>query len=110
MRSRTGFVKRLLLSGATAFSLVGFASPAVFAWDGGNSSGYNNSNGYGNSNYSSYNNANYNYGGGNNYNCMMRDGNYSGWGGNYSNRYCKPHNSYSSSNYSYGNRCDHQQY
>lgn len=107
MRSRTGFVKRLLLSGATAFSLVGFASPAVFAMDGGNG-GYGNSNGYSNSDYDSYNNANYNYGGGNNYNCMMQYGNYNGWDGSYSNRWCMPHTTYNYSSYNYENRCDHQ--
>ena len=101
MRSRTGFTKRLLLSGATAFSLVGFASPAVFAMDGGNYGGYNNySNGYSNSNY--------NYNGGNNYNCMMRSGNYNGWDGNYNNRYCMPHTTYSYSSYKNESRCDHQ--
>jgi len=36
MRSRKGFFKKLVLSGATAVSVIGFASPAVFAWDGGN--------------------------------------------------------------------------
>lgn len=36
MRSRKSFFKKLILSGATAVSVIGFASPAVFAWDGGN--------------------------------------------------------------------------
>lgn len=48
MRSRKGFFKKLVLSGATAVSLVGFASPAVFAWDGGSYSN-SSSNNYSNS-------------------------------------------------------------
>jgi hypothetical protein len=97
------------VSGATAFSLVGFVSPAVFAWDGGSSSGYDNTNGYSTSNYSSYNNYDSgNYGGGNNYNCMMRDDNDNGWDGNYSNRYCMSRTTYSISSYNKESRCDHQ--
>jgi hypothetical protein len=98
MRSRTGLVKRLLLSGATAFSLVGFASPAVFAWDGGNNGGYDHTNGYSTSSYS----------GENNYNCMMRYGNNNGWNGNYTNKYCMSRTTYSYTNYTNESRCDHQ--
>lgn len=89
MRSRKGFFKRLLLSGATAISLVGFASPAVFAWDGGG----------GNYDGNNYNNNNY----GNR--CDMQ---YS-WDNNYgSNRWCMPRD-YNYSSYNYGNNCDHNQ-
>ena len=97
MRLRTGLVKKLLLSGATVFSLVGFVSPAVFAMNGGN--GYSSS-------YNGYNNYNDNYGEGNS--CMMRYGNDNDWDNWDSNRYCMSYTNYSYSSYNYNNRCDHQ--
>jgi hypothetical protein len=102
MRVRTGIIKKLLLSGATAFSIVGFAAPAAFAMDSGGS--YNNSDGY--SSNMNYNNNN-NYGGGNSCD-RMKDGNYNGWDGNYMNRYCMSSMHYS--NYNNQNRCDRNKY
>jgi hypothetical protein len=93
MRSRKGFFKRLLLSGATAVSLVGFASPAVFAWDGGGGN-YD-----GNSWDNSYNNR-----------CDMQYNSWNNWGGNNYRSDCyrmpKHYDNYSSYN---NNNCDHNQ-
>lgn len=82
MRSRKSFFKKLILSGATAISVIGFASPAVFAWDGGSySNNYNN-------NYS------------NSHRC---DGD---WDWDDSN--CMRLDNFRYSNFNYNNNCDHR--
>jgi hypothetical protein len=117
---RVGLIKKLVLGGVTAFSLIGFASPAAFAWDGGGSGGYGSYNATDYSNSNNYNYGNYgDYGG--NYGCNMQQNSYGndmGWdwddyGGNngsYSNG-CMNHNhenSYQLSSYSNNNnRCDY---
>lgn len=46
---KIGFIKKLLLGGATTLGFIGFASPAAFAWSGNNGDSYSNNNSYANS-------------------------------------------------------------